>query len=69
MKLSRRHDEAGHLREIGARTGPFPIKVLRACHDSQGLRLNAPTACAGWLGERLDLGWAIDVLHPLTDKL
>ena len=41
-----------------------PIKALRACHDSQGLRLNARTGCAGWLGERLDVGWAIDVLHP-----
>jgi len=41
-----------------------PIKVFRARHDSQALRLNARTACAGWLGERLDLGWAIDVLHP-----
>jgi len=21
----------------------------------------------GWLGERLDVGWAIDVLHPLAN--
>jgi hypothetical protein len=28
--------------------------------------LHARTACAGWCGERLDLGWAIDVLHPLA---
>jgi hypothetical protein len=41
-----------------------PIAVLRACHDSQGLRLTARTACPSWLGERLDVGWAIDVLHP-----
>jgi len=41
-----------------------PIEVLRARHDSQGLHLNARTACAGWLGEPLDVGWAIDVLHP-----
>jgi len=41
-----------------------PVKVLLASHHSQGLRVNARTACAGWLGERLDLGWAIDVLHP-----
>jgi hypothetical protein len=45
-----------------------PIKVLRACHDSNGLRLDARTACAGWLGERLDLTWAIDVLHPLAQR-
>jgi hypothetical protein len=43
-----------------------PVAALRACHDSHGLRLDARTACAGWLGERLDLGWAIDVLHPLA---
>jgi hypothetical protein len=41
-----------------------PIEALRACHEAQGLRLDARTACPGWLGERLDLGWAIDVLHP-----
>jgi 5-methylcytosine-specific restriction endonuclease McrA len=41
-----------------------PVEALRIAHASQGLRLNARTACAGWLGERLDVGWAIDVLHP-----
>ena len=41
-----------------------PINALRACHDSRSLRLNARTGCAGWLGERLNVGWAIDVLHP-----
>jgi len=45
-----------------------PIKALRACHDSLGLRVNARTACARWLGERLDVGWAIDVLHPLAQS-
>jgi 5-methylcytosine-specific restriction endonuclease McrA len=43
-----------------------PITVLRACHDAQGLHVNARTGCAGWLGERLNVGWAIDVLHPLA---
>jgi 5-methylcytosine-specific restriction endonuclease McrA len=42
-----------------------PIKIFRACHDSLGLHIDARTACAGWLGERLNLGWAIDVLHPI----
>ncbi len=45
-----------------------PVEALRACHDSNGLRLDAQTACAGWLGERLDLGWAIDVLHPRAQR-
>jgi hypothetical protein len=43
-----------------------PVTALRACHDSHGLRLNGRAACPGWLGERLDLTWAIDVLHPLA---
>ena len=45
-----------------------PVDALRVAHESQGLRLNARTACAGWLGERLDVGWAIDVLHPLAQR-
>jgi len=45
-----------------------PGEALRVAHESQGLRLNARTACAGWLGERLDVGWAIDVLHPLAQR-
>src|SRR3989454_7658850 len=42
-----------------------PIEALRERHDAQGLRVHARTGCAGWLGERLNVGWAIDVLHPL----
>ena len=45
-----------------------PVQALRARHDTQGLRLHARTACPQWLGERLDLGWAIDVLHPLATR-
>jgi 5-methylcytosine-specific restriction endonuclease McrA len=41
-----------------------PIRTLHAQHAALGLRLHARTACPGWLGERLDLGWALDVLHP-----
>jgi 5-methylcytosine-specific restriction endonuclease McrA len=43
-----------------------PVHVLRAGHVAQGLRLHARTATPGWLGEHLDVGWAIDVLHPLA---
>jgi len=45
-----------------------PVEALRACHDSQGLRIDARTACPGWLGERLNVPWAIDVLHPLAQR-
>ncbi len=43
-----------------------PVQALRARHEAQGLRLHARTAIPGWLGERLDVGWAIDVVHPLA---
>ena len=43
-----------------------PVKILRAQHDAEGLVLNARTTTPGWLGERLNVGWAIDVLHPLA---
>ena len=46
-----------------------PVQALRAHHHAQGLRLHARTACPDWLGERLDLGWAIGVLHPLANPL
>jgi hypothetical protein len=43
-----------------------PVQALRSSHDAQGLRLHARTARPRWLGERLDVGYAIDVLHPLA---
>jgi hypothetical protein len=45
-----------------------PEAVLRAHNDAQGLHLDARTACPGWLGERLNLVYAIDVLHPLAQR-
>jgi 5-methylcytosine-specific restriction endonuclease McrA len=41
-----------------------PVKDLRARNEAAGLHLHARTTCPGWLGERLDVGWALDVLHP-----
>jgi 5-methylcytosine-specific restriction endonuclease McrA len=41
-----------------------PVQALRASNEAAGLRLHARTACPGWQGEHLDVGWAIDVLHP-----
>jgi hypothetical protein len=43
-----------------------PADVVRARNLAEGLRLHAHTATPGWLGERLDVGYAIDVLHPLA---
>jgi HNH endonuclease len=44
-----------------------PVQALRARHEAQGLALDARTTCPGRLGERLDVAWAIDVLHPLAN--
>jgi hypothetical protein len=43
-----------------------PVKDFRALHETQGLRVDSQTTTPGWLGERLDVGYAIDVLHPLA---
>ena len=43
-----------------------PIKALFESHDAQGLHVTARTGCPSWLGEGLNVGWAIDVLHPLA---
>ncbi len=39
-----------------------PITTLRTSHASAGLVINTRTAIPHWLGERLNLGWALDVL-------
>jgi hypothetical protein len=41
-----------------------PVETLRTGHNTQGLQVNGRTACPLWLGEPLDVGWAISVLHP-----
>ena len=43
-----------------------PEAALRAVNDAAGLVLHARTAMPLWLGERLNVGYAIDVLHPLA---
>jgi hypothetical protein len=44
-----------------------PAAALVATHRTQGLRVDTWTAGTGWHGERLDLGWALDVLHPAAN--
>ena len=43
-----------------------PVQALRAQNTARGLSLHSKTTCPRWLWERLDVGWAIDVLHPLA---
>ena len=46
-----------------------PFEVLRVRHRGEGLEIHARTGMPGWLGERLDVGYAIDVLHPLANSM
>jgi hypothetical protein len=41
-----------------------PARAIRTTNEAAGLRVHARTTCPGWQGERLDVAWAIDVLHP-----
>ena len=43
-----------------------PVKRLSTQNDAAGLHLHAHTATPLWLGEGLNVGYAIDVLHPLA---
>jgi HNH endonuclease/Domain of unknown function (DUF222) len=41
-----------------------PTTTMRAQNDASGHHIDARTSMPGWQGERLDVGWAISVLHP-----
>jgi hypothetical protein len=41
-----------------------PVESLKARNGAAGLRLDGRTLCPTALWERLDVGYAIDVLHP-----
>ena len=43
-----------------------PVTTLREQNATLGLHIDAHTSTPSWLGERLDLDWAISVLHPLA---
>jgi len=40
------------------------LRVLRLRNKAAGFMLHSHTLAPGWLGESLDVGYAIDVLHP-----
>jgi hypothetical protein len=43
-----------------------PCDALREQHNADGLHIDARTSMPNWLGDRLDVGYAISVLHPLA---
>jgi hypothetical protein len=45
---------------------PDPVDALRAQHDALGIQIHSHTSTPSWLGKRLDLDYAIAVLHPLA---
>jgi hypothetical protein len=45
-----------------------PVGTLVSRNRENGIEIHARTSCPEWLGERLDVGWAIDVLHPLATR-
>ena len=50
----------------GVSVADNPFEVIRVQNVEDGIRIDARTATPLWLGERLDVGYAIDVLHPLA---
>jgi len=44
-------------------------QALVVAHRGRGLAIDARTGCPSWLGERLDLAWAIGVLHPAAQSV
>jgi 5-methylcytosine-specific restriction endonuclease McrA len=46
-----------------------PMDALSEANLLHGVSVDAHTLKAGWCGERVDVGWAIDVLHPLANPL
>ena len=51
---------------LGPEVAGDPVQAVRAQNEAEGLVLHARTALPGWMGERLNVAWAIDVLHPLA---
>jgi hypothetical protein len=55
-------DALGLLAETALRS----VEDLRAQNDALGIRIDPYTAKPSWQGERLDVGYAIDVMHPVA---
>ena len=45
-----------------------PVEAFRSTHAAAGLNITARTSLPNWSGERLDVVYAIDVLHPLATR-
>ena len=45
-----------------------PVTAVRTDNEQHGIVVGPRTATPTWQGERLDVGYAIDVLHPLANE-
>jgi hypothetical protein len=45
-----------------------PVSAVRTHNDEAGIVVGPRTATPAWHGERLDVGYVIDVLHPLANE-
>jgi hypothetical protein len=45
-----------------------PVGTVKTHNHQAGVVVGPRTATPGWQGERLDVGYAIDVLHPLANE-
>ena len=45
------------------------VAPIETVNDANGLRITPRTGLPTWTGERLDLGWAINALHPEANPL
>jgi hypothetical protein len=43
------------------------MQAVIETNRANGLAIDAWTACPEWYGEKLDLPWAISVLHPAAN--
>jgi hypothetical protein len=45
-----------------------PVHALRTTSEAHGMHIDGRTSMPSWLGERLNVVYAIDVLHPLATR-
>ena len=51
-----------------ARAPADPVTAVRTDNEQHGIVVGPRTATPTWQGERLDVGYAMDVLHPLANE-
>jgi hypothetical protein len=66
-ELTFRHPRGHTIPDVPQRTAILndAADLIRGANETHGLQIDAHTATPGWFGERLDLAYALDVLHPL----